>query len=123
MGYRMKADDEEEEEEKEYDDEEEEEKEMSEDDEEEKGEHEDEEEEKGEHEDEEEKEMEDEDDEDKYYGKKSAKSASTKAVRDINVEEGVQKALVRASKSNSSNKGEIREVGSALRAFLQKSIE
>ena len=125
MGYRMKADDEEEEEEKGEDEDDDEEK-MSEDDEEEKEHSEDHDEEEKEHSedhDEEEKEMEEEDDEDKYYGKKSAKSASDKAVRDINVEEGVQKALVRASKSNSSNKGEIREVGSALRAFLQKSIE
>lgn len=125
MSYR-KGEDEEEEEEKGDEEEEEEEKEMSEDEEEEKGEHEDEEdEEKGEHEEEEEeKEMDDEeDDEDKYYGKKSAKSASDKSLIDIQVEEAVQKALIRAKSNSSTNKGEVREVGSALRAFLQKSIE
>jgi len=63
-----------------------------------------------------------EDDEDKYYGKKSAKSASKKSLIDIQVEEAVQKALVRANSNNSTQKGEVREVGSALRAFLQKSI-
>ena len=126
MSYRKGEDEEEEEEKGDEEEEEEEEKEMSEEEEEEKGEHEEDEEdeEKGEHEeDEEEKEMDDEeDDEDKYYGKKSAKSASKKSLIDIQVEEAVQKALVRANSNNSTQKGEVREVGSALRAFLQKSI-
>ena len=124
MSYRKgsRKGEEEDEEEKEYDDEEE--KEMS-DDEEEKEHSEDHDEEEKEHSedhDEEEKaDDEEEDDEEKYYGKKSAKSATSKSVRDVNVEEGVQKALVRANNTAKSN-GQGREVGAALRAFLQKSI-